>query len=182
MGITPAHALAARRVALGAGALAASAAAHRFAVGDMDATPAAPVVWLGLLAMVTMLGGRVAWRPRGFAGTLAIQIAAQAGVHVAMSLAPWAFGLAPHHEPALGAAPAALLAHAAAAVVIALLVARLEAVLDRALRAVRAVRRWLARRPRPLRPGAVRVRAALAPRGRPVLVHGARGPPATAAP
>ena len=87
--------------------------------------------------------------------TLAILVAAQAAVHVAMSVAPWAFGLAPHHEPALAVGPAALAAHVAAAVVLAVLVARLERLLDRALRAVRAVRRWLARRPRPLRPGRV---------------------------
>jgi hypothetical protein len=177
MRITATHALAARRLALGAGALGASALAHRCAVGDVDATAATPVVWLGLLAVLTLLGGRVRWRPRGVAATFAIGLAAQAAVHVAMSVAPWAFGLAPHHEPAIAVGPAALLAHAAAAVVIAVLVARLERVLDRAVRAVRAVRRWLARRPRPLRPRPVAVPSAPAPRHRPGAVHVARGPP-----
>lgn len=182
MRITATHALAARRLALGAGALGASALAHRCAVGDMDATRATPVVWLGLLAVLTLLGGRVRWRPRGFAGTVAILGAAQAAVHVAMTVAPWAFGLAPHHEPALSVGPAALVAHGAAALVVAALVTRLERVLDRALRAVRAVRRWLARRPRPLRPGRVLLPAFRAPRGRDRVVHVARGPPAVAVP
>jgi hypothetical protein len=178
MRLTVTHALAARRLTLGAGALGASALAHRCAVGDMDATPATPVVWTGLLAMLTILGGRVRWRPRGVAATLAIQVAAQAGVHMAMTVAPWAFGLAPHHEPAPVVGPAVLAAHLAAAVVIAVLVARLERVLDRALHAVRAVRRWLARRPRPIRPVPVRVPSARAPRPRGRVVHVARGPPA----
>lgn len=180
MRITATHALAARRLALGAGALGASALAHRCAVGDVDATRATPVVRTGLLAVLTLLGGRVRWRPRGLAATLAILLVAQAGVHVAMSVAPWAFGLAPHHEPALVAGPAALLAHGAAAIVIAVLVVRLERVLDHALRAVRAVRRWLARRPRPVRPARVAVTAARPGPSRARVVHVARGPPAVA--
>ncbi|HTI35485.1 MAG TPA: hypothetical protein VL422_17555 [Miltoncostaea sp.] len=182
MHVTPTHALAARRLALGAGALGASALAHRCAVGDVDATRATPVVWVGLLAVLTLLGGRVRWRPRGMAATLAILLAAQAGVHAAMSVVPWAFGLAPHHEPALAVGPSALVAHGAAAIAIALLVTRLERVLDRALRAVRAVRRWLARRPRPLRPGRVAVPVARPSRGRPRAVTLARGPPVVAIP
>lgn len=186
MRITPTHALAARRLAIGAGALGASALAHRCAVGDMDATRATPVVWVGLLAVLTLLGGRVTWRPRGFPGTVAILLVAQAGVHAAMTVAPWAFGLAPHHEPALSVGPEALAAHGAAALVLALVVTRLERFLDRALRAVRAVRRsvrrWLARRPRPLRPGRAAVTSVRAPRGRTRVVHVARGPPAAVAP
>jgi len=182
MRITATHALAARRLAIGAGALGASALAHRCAVGDMDATPATPLVWGGLLAVLTILGGRVGWRPRGFAATAAILAAAQAAVHVAMTVAPWAFGLAPHHEPALAAGPAALAAHGAAALVTALLVTRLERVLDRALRAVRAVRRWLARHPRPPRPGRVAAPAVPVRGGRAAIVHVARGPPAVAVP
>jgi hypothetical protein len=182
MRITATHALAARRLAIGAGALGASALAHRCAVGDMDATRATPVVWTGLLAVLTLLGGRVSWGPRGFAPTLAIMAAAQAAVHGGMTVAPWAFGLAPHHEPALSVGPAALAAHGAAALALALLVTRLERVLDRALRAVRAVRRWLARRPRPLTPGRLAIPAARAPRGRLRVVRVARGPPAAVVP
>jgi hypothetical protein len=182
MRITATHALAVRRLAIGAGALGASALAHRCAAGDMDATPATPVAWGALLAVLTVLGGRVRWRPRGFAATAAILAVAQAAVHAAMSVAPWAFGLAPHHEPALSVGLAALAAHGAAALVVALLVTRLERVLDRALRAVRAVRRWLARRPRPLRPGRVPVPAVRVPLGRGSVVHVARGPPVVAVP
>ena len=99
-----------------------------------------------------------------------------------MTVAPWAFGLAPHHEPALSVGPAALVAHGAAALVVAALVTRLERVLDRALRAVRAVRRWLARRPRPVRGPGGDGAAARAPRARAHVVHVARGPPAVAVP
>lgn len=182
MRITATHALAVRRLAIGTGALGASALAHRCAVGDMDATRATPVVWAGLLAVLTLVGGRVAWRPRGFAGSVAMLAVAQAAVHAAMTVAPWAFGLAPHHEPALSVGPEALAAHGAAALVLALLVVRLERVLDRALRAVRAIRRWLARRPRPLRPGRAPAPAARAPGGGVRVVHVARGPPVAVVP
>ena len=53
MRITATHALAARRLAIGAGALGASALAHRCAVGDMDATRATPVVCNGVLYTMT---------------------------------------------------------------------------------------------------------------------------------
>ena len=140
MRLTATHALVARRLMLGAGALGASALAHGCAVGDMDATPATPVVWLGLLAMLTMLGGRVRWRPRGFGGTLAILAAAQACVHVAMSVAPWAFGSRRTTARRLSVGPAALVAHGAAALVgRSPSVTRLEQVLDRALPRLRAV-------------------------------------------
>lgn len=99
MAVSATHALALRRFCVGAWALAASTAAHRYAVGDLDTTTATPVVWAGLLAMMTLVGGRHRWRPRGFGGSLVAMVLVQAAVHVAMSAAPWAFGLAPHHEP-----------------------------------------------------------------------------------
>lgn len=179
MVISATHALALRRLSVGSGALAASAVAHRCAVGDLDATAATPVVWIGLLAMLTLVGGRFRWRPRGLAGSLAAMVTAQAAVHASMSAAPWAFGLAPHHEPAIGLGLTALVAHLAAAVVLAVLVARLETVLDRAVRAVRAVRRWLTRRPRATRPGRVLTPSLPARRQRPLRAVSCRGPPLT---
>ena len=177
MVISATRALAVRRLAIGAGALAASVVAHRCAVGDLDMTAATPVVWLGLLSMLTLVGGRFRWRPRGLTVTLAIMVAAQAAVHVAMSAAPWAFGLVPHHEPAIAAGPAALAAHVVAAVVLAVLVARLETLLDRALGAVRAVRRWLSARPRPIPAGRILAPAHAAPRHRARGAASCRGPP-----
>ena len=95
-----------------------------------------------------------------------------------MSGAPWAFGLAPHHEPGLGLGIAALVAHAGAALVLAVLLTWLEAGLERATALARRVRRWLAARP--LAPAAFRLtgRAARAPRSRPPGRLACRGPPA----
>jgi hypothetical protein len=70
-----------------------------------------------------------------------------AAVHCAMTFAPWAFGLAPHHHDAALVGPEALAAHAAAALLLALLATRLDAWLARAVAAMAAVRRWLAPRP-----------------------------------
>ena len=56
--MSPTTALALRRLAVAAGALAASLLAHRAALGDVAITPSAPVVWTGLLAGVTLVGRR----------------------------------------------------------------------------------------------------------------------------
>ena len=113
--LSVANALAARRLAVAGGALAASMVAHRVAVGDLDVTAATPVVWMGLLAMVAVVGPRRRFRPRGFAACAAVICVAQMGVHLAMGVVPWAFGLVPHHAPGLAVGPAALAAHAVAA-------------------------------------------------------------------
>ena len=89
-----------------------------------------------------------------------------------MTWAPWAFGLAPHHHDAALIGAPALIAHAAAALVLALLAVRLEAWLARAIAAVAAVRRWLTSRPAPSRGGAPPPGAARPWR---------RGPPSAAA-
>src|SRR4051812_23605942 len=141
------HALALRRLAVAGGALGASLLAHCTAAGDLRLTATAPIAWVGLLAVTTVAGGRRRFRPRGLAGCLAAMLAAQALIHLAMTVAPWAFGLAPHHEGGAGIGPAALAAHAVAAVLLALLAARLEAWLARATAVLSAVRRWLAPRP-----------------------------------
>lgn len=140
------HALALRRVLIAGGALGASLVAHCAAAGDLALTASAPVVWAGLLAMVTVIGARRRLRPRGFAGSLALMAAAQAAIHLAMTWAPWAFGLMPHHPGAALIGPEALAAHAAAALLLAMLAAWLEGWLARAMAIARVVRRWLASR------------------------------------
>jgi hypothetical protein len=137
------NALALRRLVVAAGALGASVVAHCAAAGDLALTPRAPVAWAGLLAVVTLVGPRRRFRPRGFAGSLAAMAVAQAAVHVAMTWAPWAFGLAPHHHDAALIGPRALVAHALAALALAALAAWLEGWLARAVAVLRAVRRWL---------------------------------------
>jgi hypothetical protein len=171
-------ALALRRLAVAAGALAASLLAHCAALGDVAITPSAPVVWTGLLAGVTLVGRRRGWRRLGFGANLLWMASAQALVHVAMTGAPWAFGLAPHHEPGLGLGIGVLAAHAGAAVGLAALLTWLEAGLERATALARCIRRWLAGRA-PV-PAAFRLaaRADRAPRGRPPGRVSCRGPPA----
>lgn len=173
------HALALRRLVVAAGALGASLLAHCAAAGDLRLTATAPFAWIGLLAVTTLVGARRRFRPRGVAGCLAAMVAAQALIHVAMTFAPWAFGLAPHHEGGALIGPGALAAHAAAAVVLALLAARLEVWLARATAALATVRRWLAPRPA-ARPRVVRARpaASRAPRPLPLGAVPGRGPPA----
>jgi hypothetical protein len=172
------HALALRRLTVACGALAASLVAHCAAAGDLALTTRAPVAWAGLLAVVTLVGARRGFRPRGLAGSLLAMAGAQAAVHTAMTWAPWAFGLAPHHHDAALITAPVLMAHAAAALALALLAVRLEAWLARAVAAVAAVRRWLAQRPAPRRAGrALPAPPGLAPRP---AVRGripCRGPP-----
>ena len=56
--MSPTTALALRRLVVAGGALAASLLAHCAALGDVAVTPSAPVVWIGLLAGVTLVGRR----------------------------------------------------------------------------------------------------------------------------
>ena len=176
LSVTHAHAL--RRLAVAGGALAASLIAHCAAAGDLALTATAPVAWTGLLATVTLVGARRGFRPRGLGGSLAAMAGAQAAVHTSMTWAPWAFGLAPHHHDAALITAPALMAHAAAALVLALLAVRLEAWLARAISAVAAVRRWLAPRPAPARQDSP-LAAGPGRAPRPVLGGGVpcRGPP-----
>ena len=173
------HALALRRLVVAAGALGASLLAHCAAAGDLRLTAAAPFAWGGLLAVTTVVGARRRFRPRGVARCLAAIVAAQVLIHLAMTYAPWAFGLAPHHEGGALVGPGALAAHAAAAVVLTVLAARLEAWLARATAALAVVRRWLAPRPA-ARPRVARTRPAASPAPRPLPLGAVpgRGPPA----
>lgn len=176
------NALAARRIALAGGALAVSLLAHRVAVGDLDVTWATPLVWTGLLAVVAVAGPRRRFRPRGPLACLAATFAAQAGVHVTMGVAPWAFGLVPHHQPGLAVGTAALAAHALAGIALAAALLWLEGLLARAVAIARHLRRWLALGGGPSRGGRVRL-SLLATAGRaPAGAPPCRGPPLPLAP
>src|SRR5262245_19007530 len=177
--ISPTQALAARRAMLVGAALGATLAAHAVASGGLHLLPAAPLAWGWMLAAAALCGPRrAAWRPRGAARLLALLVVWQAAMHLAMTAAPWAFGLSVHHRVDV-LTPAGLAAHLAAALILALLLARAERLLGAALAAVAAVRRLVARPapgPRPTLPA-----PASAPTAAPAAAPSAlacRGPPA----
>ncbi len=151
--------------------------AHRVAVGDLDVTAATPVVWMGLLAMVAVVGPRRRFRPRGFAACAAVICAAQMGVHLAMGVVPWAFGLVPHHAPGLAVGPAALAAHAVAGVVLAAALVWLEGLLARTVAIGRRLRRWLTAAPGRARAARHHPPRAVAPRSAARGSALCRGPP-----
>ncbi len=174
----PAHALAVRRVALAAAALGSTLGAHAAAVGGLHLTAAAPVLCgTGLLA-AAICGGRRRFLPRGLLHTGALLVGLQTLLHLVMTAAPWAFGMAPHGGGVPLVDARAMAFHALAAVVLALLLRGLDLLLAAAL----AVVRLLGGLARPGRApsGARRVVAVVrGPHGRPVLGPlPARGPPA----
>ncbi len=175
--LSVANALAARRMAVAAGALGVSLLAHAVAVGDLDLTWATPVVWTGLLAVVAVAGPRRRFRPRGPLACLATMCSAQVAVHVAMGIAPWAFGLAPHHAPAIALGPAALAAHAAAGAVLAAALLWLESLLARAMAIGRRLRRWLTAAPGRAARARTRALAVAIPGGALAGSPVCRGPP-----
>lgn len=174
-----ASALALRRLAVAGGALGATVAAHCLAVGDLTLLPIAPAAWLGLLAMAMVVGPRVHFRPRGVMRTFVLTFVLQAVAHVAMSVAPWAAGLAPHHAAGVEVDAVAVAAHAAAALMLAVAIAGLERLLQRAMGVVAAVRRWFATpvRRRPLRPARVGWPSSRMPARPAPTVRCCRGPP-----
>jgi hypothetical protein len=172
------QALAVRRVVVVALAFAATLAAHAQAAGGLMVRPAAPLLWLGLLCLAALAGPRRGWRPRGPARTFALTALLQAATHAAMTAAPWAVGLDPHHGGHAVVGIGQVAPHLGAALLIALVVTRLERWLGRAADLVRRVRRWFAAAPRPARPRVPL--AASAVRVRPGRVAGprtSRGPP-----
>lgn len=172
-----------RRGAVGAAALTATLVAHAASGADVALTATAPLVWMG----VVLFGAQGLWRrcgegfrawgPVRMLATLAL---VQAALHVAIHVAPWAFGFVGHaHAPLLSAT--AVGAHAAVALVFGAALWWGETVLSRMVDVVDAVRSALRAR-RGWHRGTVlvpRVAAALSrvPAGCAV----ARGPPWPAA-
>jgi hypothetical protein len=179
------QALALRRAAMCAAALGASVGAHA-AAGDLVLTRAAPIAWLTIVGLALLVGPRRArFRARGPAALIALLVPLQALAHAAMSVAPWAFGLSPHHhggpDPAL-LGWGAVAAHLAAALALAALLSWGERLLALALAVAGAVRRALAPVPAGVRPllrprpvGTVRLAArvprSISPRGPPALAR-----------
>lgn len=134
-------ALALRRGLMGGGVLGLSLMAHIAAVGDARIAPGGPVVWAGLVAIIALMGPRTRWRRRTLMATWTMAATLQLGAHVAMSAAPWAFGLSVHHEAGLLMGPEAWAPHIAAALVLALAVGVLEDLLGCVRRFVGAIAR-----------------------------------------
>jgi hypothetical protein len=175
------QALALRRGMLVAAALAATLAAHAVSSEGIGLTPAAPVLWAMLVGAGLIIGPRRRqYRERSVRASFCLLVLIQSALHTAMTALPWGFGLSVHHGAPL-LTPGAVAAHLGAALLLALLVARLEAMIGRGRELATVVRR--AFRPGPLRLGA----PALAPPGPVAVVHLAeagrparpRGPPGT---
>ena len=173
------QALAARRLLMLSAALGTTLSAHALAAGGLTIVPAAPLTWgaLGAIAVLRPPRAGTAWRERGPGAVLWRLVALQALLHATMTAAPWAFGLTAHHRPAL-IAPAALAAHATAAVALTALVVRAERLLSLAIRAARALRRALAPRGRRRRgPIVLTTERRRVPRAAAARPRWARGPP-----
>ncbi len=176
------HALALRRVAVGASALAATLGAHVAATGELHLTRAAPVMWGVLLIAAAMCGARRRFLLRSLGATTLLLVVAQAALHVVMTGAPWAVGMTAHVGTPLVDARS-LVVHAAAALVLTLMLRGL----DRMLAAALAVVRLLTADPRPRRTRAGAPERVVAvvrgPHARPLPGPlPARGPPAGLAP
>ncbi|MCC6831867.1 MAG: hypothetical protein IT200_11025 [Thermoleophilia bacterium] len=130
-----------RRSAILTGAITATVGVHVISAGHVAVLPAAPFGWLSIVAALIPLMTVAA--PRTFTARpplvlLGITLTAQAAAHLAMSAAPWAFGLVEYHDPA-PATPVALVAHLAAAVLLALLLAKGERILAAAVAVAQAI-------------------------------------------
>ncbi|MCX6409209.1 MAG: hypothetical protein NT143_02010 [Actinobacteria bacterium] len=142
---------AARRGLVAGAALLAALVAHAVAEGGLSIIPIAPALWIMLLAAAVVLGMRTgrSFRPRGAIVIFALLLVGQLALHAAMTYAPWAFGLDIHHAMpiVLGWGPVAV--HLAAAVVLAVVIARAEILLAAAIRVAQAIIAPLrSRRPR----------------------------------
>lgn len=143
-----AQALALRRAALTTAALAATVAAHHAATGHTAVYAGAPALWLGFAALATLLGPRARrFRPRGTGTCLVLLLVAQLSAHAVLTHAPWALGLAGHPE-AVNLSAGALVAHAAAAVLLTLLLTGVDAALADLCGIVRRLARLLPAVPR----------------------------------
>ena len=158
--------------------LAATLSAHLVAQDDVGIARGAPLTWALMLVVAGLpWSRRRSWSRRGPARLFAQLAIGQVLLHLAMGVAPWAFGLTVHHADS-ALSMTALAIHGLAALLLAVLLARAERLVETAIRVVQAVRRWLAATPRAARP---RVRLApstfAAPVGAGAGRRTARAPP-----
>ena len=166
------------RALLALACLVPTVAAHA-AAGGARPTPTFGLVCLSIATVAASAGP---WRPpprTSFPRMLALMLVGQAVAHVALTSAPWAFGLEAHHaSPALSSGYA--LGHVLVAVWLAGLLALAEHLLAAALALLCAVRRMVIGTGRvgalgcPIDPGGpirllARDRAPARPRGPPLL-------------
>ncbi len=182
MVLHPAGALALRRSIIALVAVLVTMGAHLAGAGHglSSVNLSVAAVAVGTAGLTALLVGRRAgqFRPRGPAATLGTLVVVQAGAHLVMWAAPWVVGLEMHHDVSL-VAPAMVLTHAVATVVLVPLLVGMERVLAALVGVVRRLRRLFVR---PacgaawvrLSPSA-RTRRAPAPR---VWCAPVRGPPA----
>ncbi len=181
---TPARAGAARRALIASAVMAAALGAHAVSVRGLSIIPIAPALWLMLIAGAALVGvrSRRVFRARGAVATLGLLLAWQAVVHLAITYAPWGFGLAIHHQGALAPGWSAVMAHLLVAVVLAAVIARAEVLMAAALRAARLL--GGAARPARRRGTAPRLPIPVLPLSRPARglrrAQPSRGPPVTA--
>ncbi|MFN8108571.1 MAG: hypothetical protein U0Y82_01790 [Thermoleophilia bacterium] len=126
-----AHAL--RRVIVMAAALIATLGAHALTGCGLQLMRAAPFSWGAMLSLAALLGTRRGtFRARTPVGTLCLLVLLEAAMHVALTEAPWLFGIHAGHEVAL-ASVTALIVHGAVAFILAPLVWFADQLLDAAL-------------------------------------------------
>jgi len=122
--------------------------AHAVCSGGLVIAPAAPLVWGSICCIAVIAGARPGrhprpmWREWSPAGLLARLVAVEMALHLALTGAPWAFGVTVHHSPDL-IAPATLAAHGVAALVLALALMAAQHVLSAAQNLIDALRRVL---------------------------------------
>jgi hypothetical protein len=119
--------------------LAATLVAHAVAVGDIAVATYAPVTWAMLLLGAALCGSRRTFVSRGFAHTAILLTVVQISLHASSSRGPWAFGLVTHHEMPL-VDLRSLTVHAAAALMLAVLLRGIDRILATAVAFVRLLR------------------------------------------
>src|SRR5690349_2632543 len=108
-----AQALALRRAAVAASALAATVTVHAATAGELRLLPVAPALWGFVVLAALLCGPRAgAFAARGPLRTLGLLLTVQAVVHVGLVEAPWVLGVRPHHELPL-VTPRSLIGHVA---------------------------------------------------------------------
>ncbi|MGD9695109.1 MAG: hypothetical protein AB7V42_05555 [Thermoleophilia bacterium] len=133
-------ALSLRRVALLGTALAMTLAGHAIAEGGLMILPSAPILWAFLVLGAALCGGRGRFTARSLPVTATLLIVTQAALHMAMTAAPWAFGIAVHHEPAALLDLRSFALHACVALLLAVVLRSVDRALAAAVSLIRRFR------------------------------------------